>query len=135
MSWLSWLVGKDKDNIITEGISAIRKGADELHYSKEEKEANRAAQDVRDKSHEVTMEQEITKRWVSDNSAPITKLVRPVSYFFVTFCTFVFGALDATLEGFELSESYIGMYKDIYIGMTIAYFGVRGWEKVKGKAS
>lgn len=132
-SGLKWFVGADKDSIIKQGFDAIRKGADELHYSGEEKAENAAQQDIRDKAHEVSMEQEITKRWTSDNSAPITRLVRPLSYFFVLIVTFIFGALDASLSGFSVSSEWLSLYTQLLITMTIAYFGMRGLEKIRAK--
>ena len=87
MSWLSWLVGKD--NAVTKIVDKVAKGADELHFSGEEKAEKQAE-----------FEKEITKRWVADAQAPITRLVRPVSYLFVTLVVFIFGALDSSLKGF-----------------------------------
>ena len=120
MSWLSWLVGKD--NVVSTVVDKVSKGADELHFSGEEKAKDTAA-----------FETEITKRWTADKEAPITRLVRPVSYLFVTVVTFTFGALDASLESFKISDEWLSFYTQIYIAMTIAYFGSRGYEKVKGK--
>ena len=93
MSWLSWLVGKD--NVVSTVVDKVSKGADELHFSGEEKAKDTAA-----------FETEITKRWTADKEAPITRLVRPVSYLFVTVVTFTFGALDASLESFKIEEIY-----------------------------
>ncbi len=120
MSWLSWLVGKD--NAASKIIDKVAKGADELHFSGEEKAEKQAE-----------FEQEITKRWEADSQAPITRLVRPVSYLFVTLVVFIFGALDSSLKGFTISEGWLTAFTQIYLTMTIAYFGSRGIEKIKGK--
>lgn len=116
MSWLSWLVGKDKDGLVKQAFD----GVGQFIHTGQEKAAEQAE-----------FEREVTKRWVADSAAPITRLVRPVSYFFVTACMFVFGALDASLEGFDIRDEYISLYKEAWIVMTIALFGGRSWEKIK----
>lgn len=118
MSWLSWLVGKD--NAATKIIDKVAKGADELHFSGEEKAEKQAE-----------FEREITKRWEADAQAPITRLVRPVSYLFVTLVVFIFGALDSSLKGFTISEAWLTTFTQIYLTMTVAYFGGRSYEKSK----
>jgi hypothetical protein len=118
MSWLSWLVGKDKDGIIKQ----VADGVGQFVHTGEEKAANKAK-----------WEEEVTKRWVADSQAPITRLIRPVAYLFVTVIVFVFGALDSSLEGFKISDAWLTTFTQIYITMTVAYFGGRSFEKIKGK--
>ena len=118
MNWISWLVGKDKKGIVEQVSDSVGK----FIHTGEEKAAEQA-----------TQEEQVTKRWVSDNEAPISRLVRPVSYLFMTFVVFFFGALDGFDWGFEMSESFMDLYKEIYIVMTIALFGGRSYEKAKKK--
>lgn len=118
MSWVSWLVGKDKDGLVKQ----VADGVGQFIHTGEEKAAEKAE-----------FEREITKRWVADSQAPVTRLVRPLAYIFVTVVTFTFGALDASLEGFEISESWLSFYTTVYATMTVAYFGGRSYEKVKDK--
>lgn len=118
MNWLSWLVGKDKDGIVKQ----LADGVGQFVHTGDEKAEAKAK-----------WEEEVTKRWVADSQAPITRLVRPVSYLFVTLCTFIFGALDATLEGFKISDAWLDVYTQAYLAITVAYFGGRSYEKVKGK--
>ena len=81
----------------------------------------------------ANFDKEISKRWTADSSAPITRLTRPFLVLFTTFAVFIFGALDSSLEGFEIGDAYLEMYKEVWIVMIVAYFGSRGFEKVKGK--
>lgn len=118
MSWLSWLVGKDKDGIIKQ----VADGVGQFVHTGEEKAKAQAE-----------WEQEVTKRWVADSQAPLTRLIRPLSYLIVTLVVLTFGALDASVEGFEISEGWLTFYTTIYVTMTAAYFGGRSYEKVKGK--
>lgn len=116
MNWLSWLVGKDKDGIIKQ----VADGVGQFVHTGEEKAQEKAR-----------WEEEVTKRWVADSQAPLTRLVRPISYLFVTVVVFIYGALDSSLEGFKMSQGWIDTFTQIYIAMTVAYFGGRSWEKVK----
>ena len=118
MSWLSWLVGKDKDGIVKQ----VADGIGQFVHTGQEKAEEKAK-----------WEEEVTKRWVADSQAPLTRLIRPVSYLFVTVVVFIFGALDSSLEGFKISDAWLTTFTQIYITMTVAYFGSRGFEKIKGK--
>lgn len=137
MSWLKsglkWLVGKDQDG--NNGVTQLVNSVERFTGSKAATAEQAEKQDIRDKADQAGFDKEVTQRWKSDSEAPITRLVRPVSYLFVTFCVFFFGALDASLEGFKLGDDYVDMYKDIYIAMTLAYFGSRGYEKAKKYAN
>jgi hypothetical protein len=129
MSWISWLVGKSDKGI----ISQVTEGVERFTGSKAATAEQNERAEIRDNEQQSIEDIETTKRWVSDSTAPITRLVRPLSYLFVTFIVFIFGGLEASIEGFKLSESYIQLYKEGWIIMTVAYFGSRGWEKIKGK--
>lgn len=118
MSWVNWLLGKGEKGVVEQ----VADGVDRFVYSGEEKAADKAEFD-----------REITKRWVADSEAPITRLTRPFLVLFVTFAVFVFGALDSSLEGFTISDGYLEMYKEVWIVIVISYFGSRGLEKIKAK--
>ena len=120
MKWLSWLVGKDKDGIVKQ----VADGVGQFVHTGEEKAAERAQ-----------WEQEVTKRWVADSQAPLTRLIRPISYILVTIVVLTFGALDASLEAFTITDEWLTFFTTIYVTMTAAYFGGRSYEKVKGKKS
>jgi len=77
----------------------------------------------------IQAEQEITKRWTSDNEHSITRLVRPVSYSAVLV---LFGAVvltDGNIGEFSIKQSYIPVLETLLSTMTVAYFGSRGVEK------
>lgn len=77
----------------------------------------------------VEHEQEITKRWVSDNEHFITRLVRPSiviwSYVILTIAMF----FDGNVGGFAIKPAYLPMLETIVITSTLAYFGGRSYEK------
>jgi hypothetical protein len=118
MSWISWLVGKENKGIIGSTAEAV----DRFVHTQADKEKAKA-----------DWEKEVTSRWVADSQAPITRLVRPFSYLFVTLVVFLFGALDSSLESFKISDHWLDTFTNIYITMTLAYFGGRSFEKVRGK--
>ena len=114
--WASWLLGKGDKGIVEQ----VADGVGQFVYTGSEKAADKAE-----------FEREITKRWVADSEAPITRLTRPFLVLFVTLAVFIFGALDSSLEGFTISDGYLEMYKEVWIVMIIAYFGGRSYEKAK----
>ena len=118
MSWISWLVGKDNKGLIGSTAEAV----DRFVHTQADKDKSKA-----------DWEKEVSSRWIADAQAPITRLVRPVSYLFVTLCTFIFGALDASFEGFKISEAWLEVYTQAYLAITLAYFGGRSYEKVRSK--
>lgn len=77
----------------------------------------------------VEHEQEITKRWVSDNEHFITRLVRPAivvwSYVILTIAMF----FDGNVGEFNVKAAYLPMLETITITVTLAYFGGRSYEK------
>ena len=117
-NWVSWLLGKGEKGIVEQ----VADGVDKFIHTGEEKAAEKAE-----------FEREITKRWVADSEAPITRLTRPFLVLFVTIAVFIFGALDSSLKGFTISDAYLEMYKEVWIVMIVAYFGGRSYEKAKGK--
>lgn len=117
-NWINWLVGKGENGIIKQ----VADGVDRFVHTGEEKAQEQANQ-----------EEQVTRRWEADAQAPITRLTRPFLVLFTTFCVFIFGALDSSLEGFTISDSYLQMYKEVWIVMVLAYFGGRSYEKTKSK--
>jgi len=74
-------------------------------------------------------EQEITKRWQSDNEHIITRAVRPGVVIWSFFLLTVVMVLDGNIGTFTVKEAYIPILETIVITVTIAYFGSRGVEK------
>ena len=116
MSWISWLVGKSSDGIVKQ----VADGVDQFVHTGEEKAAEKAE-----------WEREVTKRWVADSSAPLTRLTRPFLVLFTTFIVFTFGALDASIEGFAISDEWMTLFTTVWTTMIVAYFGGRSYEKGK----
>jgi hypothetical protein len=132
MSWLSELFTSSAAVL----VDSVGKAIDSTFTTDEEKLKLKNELTTIITSHEAVMEakaieyeQEITKRWQSDNEHTITRLVRPISYSAVLV---LFGAIilaDGNIGEFVVNESYIPVLETLLATMTIAYFGSRGVEK------
>jgi len=82
---------------------------------------------------EVAMNQEVTKRWISDNNATmIQKLARPFALYFLLI-SYALMAFSATW--LEIKDVYAEGYQNILMVVIAAYFGARTIEKVQGKSN
>lgn len=84
---------------------------------------------------DITMEQEITKRWEADlhSDSWWSKNIRPMTLAFLLSCMFIFIMLDSSLEGFEINEEWIGLLKGLLMTAVGGYFVVRSGEKIVNK--
>jgi len=86
-----------------------------------------------DYAHEEAIDQETTKRWISDNAAGlVTKLVRPFTlvYLLVVFSLMAF--TDSNV--LHVNQVYAQSFSEFLKMAILAYFGLRTFEKVKGAA-
>ena len=128
-------IGINTDDI----IDSVGNVIDEVFTSDEERliAKNKLAKinhEAKQKAKKLAFEyeKEVSKRWLSDNANLVTRLVRPLV---VTFLYVLFGAVvltDGNLEEFKINPSYIPLLENLLITVTIAYFGSRGLEKIKG---
>jgi hypothetical protein len=82
---------------------------------------------------DVAEQQEITKRWESDNKTDsvLTRNIRPVTLAFLTLALFLFIILDSCDIGFEVETTWIDLLKSLLLTVFVAYFGGRSYEKSK----
>ena len=82
---------------------------------------------------DVAEQQEITKRWESDNKTDsrLTRNIRPVTLAFLTFTLFIFIILDSADIGFKIEAAWIDLLKSLLLTVFVAYFGGRSYEKSK----
>lgn len=132
MSWFTTLFSSGVDKV----VDSVADGLDSLFTSDEEKlilknklESIRNEMKVKAMEDALQHEQEITKRWTSDNEHFITRLVRPLSFawLMVLFSVVVVGDSN---WGFTVKDAYIPVIETLLVTMTVAYFGSRGLEKV-----
>lgn len=84
---------------------------------------------------DITMEQEITKRWEADlhSDSFWSKNIRPMTLAFLLICMFVFIMLDSSMKGFKINEEWIGLLKGLLMTAVGGYFVVRSGEKIVNK--
>ena len=82
---------------------------------------------------DVQEQQEITKRWQSDNQTDslLTRNIRPLTLAFLTFAMFLFVILDSSDIGFDVESAWIELLKALLLTVFVAYFGGRSYEKSK----
>lgn len=132
MSWITDIFSSSVGGVVDSVGNAIDKlvtsDAEKLQL-KNELVKIEAETKLKEKELETQFEKEVTQRWVSDNDHWITRLVRPLSYFWVVFF-FTFIMLGDSNFGFNIRDSYIPVIETLLITMTIALFGSRGVEKI-----
>jgi len=82
---------------------------------------------------DVKEQQEITKRWQSDNQTQgwLPKNIRPASLAYLTIFTSLVIILDSSLKNFKVDEAWITLLKSLLLLAYTAYFSIRGYEKIK----
>jgi hypothetical protein len=137
MNWLTSLFSSGASVV----IDSVGKAIDNLVTSDEEKlklknelasEMNKFTLDMESKSNEF--EQEITKRWTSDNQHWVTRLVRPMSYGWIIFIFSAVVLADGNIGSFSVKESFIPVLETLMITMTVSYFGARSIDKYNSKS-
>ena len=80
---------------------------------------------------QITEDQEITKRWTSDNDAgKLTRYIRPLTLIFLTGMLTFFTYLDSA-EGiaFHVEDKWVSLWSLAYITFVTAYAGGKSIEK------
>ncbi len=80
---------------------------------------------------QIIEDQEITKRWESDNNAgSVTRYIRPVSLIVVTILMLLFTFLDSSdMYAFVVEEKWVTFWQGLAMIMYGAYFGGKSMEK------
>jgi hypothetical protein len=107
-------------------IKSLLKGSDELTEEQRIYALKLLESDVKE-------QEEITKRWVSDNATDsfLTKNIRPLTLAFLTLSLFLFIILDSAEIGFKVESTWIDLLKSLLLTVFVAYFGGRSYEKTK----
>jgi len=116
-------------------VDSVGSTIDKVFTSDEERlKAHNLLEEIKVKSKEIDLkvDEQITKRWNSDNEHIITRLVRPFSYI-AMLSLFIY----MVIGGIEIKDAFIPVVETIIITMTLAYFGGRSVEKttkfIKGR--
>ena len=76
---------------------------------------------------------EVSKRWSSDMASDswLSKNTRPLTLMYLTFVTSLLVVLDSTDSPFKVGTEWIELIKTLLVTVYVAYFGSRGYEKVR----
>jgi hypothetical protein len=136
MSWLSELFTSSAAVL----VDSVGKAIDSTFTTDEEKLKLKNELTTIITNHEAVMEtkaiefeQEITKRWTSDNEHIVTRLVRPISYGWIILLFSVIVIGDNAL-GINVKDAYIPVIETLMITMTVSYFGARSIDKYNSKS-
>ena len=131
MSWVTTLFSGGVDKV----VDSVSKGLDNLFTSDEEKLIlkNKLQEAMNEYNLEIEQkwiqhEQEITKRWQSDNEHLLTRLVRPLSFAWVV-VLFSVVVIGDNAWGINVKDAYIPVLETLLTTMTVAYFGARTFDK------
>tara|TARA_R110001599_G_scaffold57827_1_gene159267 strand:+ start:228 stop:608 length:381 start_codon:yes stop_codon:yes gene_type:complete len=79
-------------------------------------------------------EEQITRRWESDNKAGwLPANIRPLTLAFLIIATVLLVFIDSGVINFNVEERWISLIELCNITCIGAYFGSRGFEKIKKK--
>ena len=75
----------------------------------------------------------VSNRWASDMQSDswLSKNTRPLVLIYLTFCFSLLVILDSIQSPFKVGEEWIGLIQTLLVTVYVAYFGSRGYEKVK----
>jgi len=84
---------------------------------------------------EAIIEQEVTKRWESDNnqSSWLPRNIRPLVLAWLVVSTTLLIFIDAGAINFIVEDKWVDLLQIVLITCIGAYFGSRGLEKIKRK--
>lgn len=114
-------------------VDSVGNAIDKLHTSAEEKELVKAEIKKKILEFEQQMQKEVTSRWQSDMNSDnfLAKSIRPLSLAFLLVVLTVFTLVDFSFVDLEIKDSWVDLWQLLSITAFGAYFGSRGYEKVK----
>ncbi len=132
MSWISEIFTSSVGTV----IDSVGKIVDSVHTSDEEKlriqaELVKLQADAQLKAQELELqyEQEVSKRWISDNEHIVTRLTRPAIVLWGFALLTIVMLLDGNIGEFTINESYIPLLETIVVTSVVAYMGARSLDK------
>ncbi len=108
---------------------------DEVITSQEEKMQLKNELQKIIQEQEALIEQEVTKRWESDNnqSSWLPRNIRPLVLAWLVVSTTLLIFIDAGVIAFIVADKWVDLLQIVLITCIGAYFGSRGLEKIKTK--
>ena len=106
---------------------------DNLHTSKEEKEAAKQKMEEILAAAEQAAQAQVSARWEADlkHGSWLSKNIRPLTLIFLTAIFTILSIFDGNLGEFTIGEAYVPVYQTLLMTVYAAYFAGRSIEKVK----
>ena len=83
---------------------------------------------------QANAEEQITRRWESDNKAGwLPANIRPLTLAFLIISTVLLVFIDSGTINFNVAERWVSLLEITLLTTVGAYFGSRGFEKIKKK--
>ena len=122
-------------NILGNLLGKADKIVDEVITSQEEKMQLKNELQKINQEQEALIEQEVTKRWESDNlqSSWLPRNIRPLVLAWLVVSTTLLIFIDAGVITFNVDDEWKSTITAILTITIGAYFGSRGLEKIKNK--
>ena len=122
-------------NILGNLLGKADKIVDEVITSEEERMQLKNELQKIIQEQEALIEQEVTKRWESDNlqSSWLPRNIRPLVLAWLVVSTTLLIFIDAGVIDFIVEDKWVDLLQIVLITCIGAYFGSRGLEKIKNK--
>ena len=122
-------------NILGNLLGKADKIVDEIITSEEERMQLKNELQKIIQEQEALIEQEVTKRWESDNlqSSWLPRNIRPLVLAWLVVSTTLLIFIDAGVIDFIVEDKWVDLLQIVLITCIGAYFGSRGLEKIKNK--
>jgi len=122
-------------NILGNLLGKADKIVDEIITSEEERMQLKNELQKIVQEQEALIEQEVTKRWESDNlqSSWLPRNIRPLVLAWLVVSTTLLIFIDAGVIDFIVEDKWVDLLQIVLITCIGAYFGSRGLEKIKNK--
>jgi|TARA_R100000458_G_C8210493_1_gene198128 hypothetical protein len=112
----------------------VNKLVDNVVTTKEEREELRIKFESIFLEAQAQAEEQITRRWESDNKAGwLPANIRPLTLAFLIVSTVLLVFIDSGAINFNVAERWVSLLEITLLTTVGAYFGSRGFEKIKKK--
>ena len=120
-------------NLFSKLLGDSSKIIDEVVTSQEEKLILKNELEKILNENRVVIEQEVTKRWQSDNQQEswLPRNIRPLVLGWLVVSTTLLIFIDAGVIQFVVEDKWVDLLQIVLITVIGAYFGSRGLEKIK----
>lgn len=115
-------------------VDSVGNAIDKIHTSAEEKELVKAEIKKAILNYDLNIQKEVSQRWKADMQSDnwLAKSIRPLSLAFLLVVLTIFTLVDFSFIDLDIKDSWIDLWQLLSITAFGAYFGSRGFEKVKG---